>query len=188
MHTELGLADASLRPSEDDATLLSLIHSGDEQALAALYDRYARTVYSVALRVLRDAGSAEELLEELFLDLWRMPGRAIAVRGSLCGWLTLIARNRSIDVLHLQKPLETIDDLSLSSPYDLSAEAIRATLSEKSRAAVQQLPVDQRKALETAFFDGLTPSEIAELNGEPAGASKTRITAALASLRKALLA
>jgi len=168
--------------------LLSLVRRGDEHAMASLYDRYGKIVYSVALRVLRDPASAEDVLQEIFMQVWRNPEQFVAVRGSFGAWLTVVTRNRSIDALRRKKPGETIDDIQLASPYDLASEAERNTMAEQARIVIQRLPADQRKTLEMAFFDGLTHSEIAEITGDPLGTVKTRIRSALLTLRKAFLA
>ena len=182
------MAYTSSPSAEDDATLLSLVRRGDEHAMASLYDRYGKIVYSVALRVLRDPASAEDVLQEIFMQVWRNPEQFVAVRGSFGAWLTVVTRNRSIDTLRRKKPSETIDDIYLASPYDLASEAVRNTMAEQARTVIQRLPVDQRKTLEMAFFDGLTHSEIAEITGDPLGTVKTRIRSALLTLRKAFLA
>jgi len=156
--------------------------------MASLYDRYGKIVYSVALRVLRDPASAEDVLQEIFMQVWRNPEQFVAVRGSFGAWLTVVTRNRSIDALRRKKPGETIDDIQLASPYDLASEAERNTMAEQARIVIQRLPADQRKTLEMAFFDGLTHSEIAEITGDPLGTVKTRIRSALLTLRKAFLA
>ncbi len=171
--------------SSDDATLLSLVQRGDEQAMASLFDRYSKVVYSVALRVLRDPTSAEDVLQEIFMQIWRNPDGFIATRGSLGGWLAVVSRNRSIDALRRKRPMESVDEIALASPYNLSDEAERNVMIEKARGVIQTLPTDQRKTLEMAFFDGLTHSEIAEMTGDPLGTVKTRIRSALLSLRKA---
>ena len=173
-------------PSEkDDASLLALVQRGDEQAMASLFDRYSKVVYSVALRVLRDPASAEDVLQEIFMQIWRSPGGFIATRGSLGGWLAVVSRNRSIDSLRRKRPTESVDEIPLASPFNLSDEAERSLMMEKTRAAITLLPAEQRKTLEMAFFDGLTHSEIAEMTGDPLGTVKTRIRSALLSLRKA---
>ncbi|MBB5339221.1 RNA polymerase sigma-70 factor (ECF subfamily) [Edaphobacter lichenicola] len=153
--------------------------------MAALFDRYSKVVYSVALRVLRDPASAEDVLQEIFMQIWRNPDGFVATRGSLGGWLAVVSRNRSIDALRRKRPMESVDDMSLASNYNLANEAERNSLMEKARAVINLLPVEQRKTLEMAFFDGLTHSEIAEMTGDPLGTVKTRIRSALTSLRKA---
>lgn len=156
--------------------------------MASLYDRYSKVVYSVALRVLRDPASAEDVLQEIFLQIWRSPDGFIATRGTLGGWLAVVSRNRSIDTLRRRRPSEPVDEMVLPSAYDLGAEAIRNGMMDKARGLIHTLPVEQRKTLEMAFFDGLTHSEIAELTGDPLGTVKTRIRSALLTLRKGLQA
>ena len=170
----------------DDADLLSRMRRGDQTAMASLYDRYVRIVYSVALRVLRDPASAEDVSQEIFMQIWRNPDSFIASRGSIGGWLAVVARNRSIDLLRRRKPTDSVDDVVLASNCDLAKEAERNSLIEKARGAMAGLSAEQRKSVEMAFFDGLTHSEIAEMTGDPLGTVKTRIRAALIVLRKAM--
>jgi RNA polymerase sigma-70 factor (ECF subfamily) len=156
--------------------------------MASLFDRYSKVVYSVALRVLRDPASAEDVLQEVFMQIWRNPDGFVATRGSLGGWLAVVARNRSIDALRRKRPTEQVDDMALASNYNLADEAERNSLMVKARSVIQLLPIEQRKTLEMAFFDGLTHTEIAEMTGDPLGTVKTRIRSALTSLRKAFTA
>lgn len=172
----------------DDAALLSSVASGDERAMASLYDRYSRLVYSVALRVLRDPAAAEDVLQEVFMQIWRNPDGFTAARGSLGGWLAIVARNRSIDALRRKRPTVDVDDVPLASPFNLADEAERTALMAQARGVMEKLPREQRKMLEMAFFDGLTHSEIAEMTGDPLGTVKTRIRSALLTLRKAFQA
>jgi RNA polymerase sigma-70 factor (ECF subfamily) len=171
--------------TEDDSTLLGLVQSGDERAMASLYDRYSKLVYSVALRVLRDPSSSEDVLQEVFMQIWRNPDSFTAARGSLGGWLAIVSRNRSIDSLRRKRPTADVDDIALASPYNLADEAERNSLMELARSVIHKLPMEQRKTLEMAFFDGLTHSEISEMTGDPLGTVKTRIRSALLTLRKA---
>ncbi len=188
MYRETGAINAPPLSSQDDAALLLLVQKGDEYAMASLFDRYSKVVYSVALRVLRDPASAEDVLQEIFMQVWRNPDSFIATRGTLGGWLAVVARNRSIDALRRKRPSEQVDDMALASPYNLANEAERNSLMEKARTVIHLLPTEQRKTLEMAFFDGLTHSEIAEMTGDPLGTVKTRIRSALTSLRKAFKA
>ena len=119
------------------------------------------------------------------MQIWRNPDGFVATRGSLGGWLAVVSRNRSIDSLRRKRPTESVDDVALASNYNLADEAERNNLMEKAREVIHLLPVEQRKTLEMAFFDGLTHSEIAEMTGDPLGTVKTRIRSALSSLRKA---
>jgi RNA polymerase sigma-70 factor (ECF subfamily) len=173
---------------QDDAALLAMVQKGNESAMASLFDRYSKVVYSVALRVLRDPASAEDVLQEIFMQIWRNPDSFIATRGSLGGWLAVVSRNRSIDALRRKRPTEQVDDMALASPYNLADEAERNSMMDKARTVIHLLPTEQRKTLEMAFFDGLTHSEIAEMTGDPLGTVKTRIRSALLTLRKAFQA
>ena len=175
-------------PPEEDAILLGRVTRGDEAAMAALYDRYSRVVYSVALRVLRDASAAEDILQEIFMQIWRQPESFVSARGSLAGWLAVVARNRSIDVLRRKKPTEQVEDVALATPGNLAEEGERNIMMQRAKIVIAQLPPEQRKTLEMAFFDGLTHSEIAEMTGDPLGTVKTRIRSALLVLRKAFQA
>jgi RNA polymerase sigma-70 factor, ECF subfamily len=185
MYRETGTLNMPKPSTEDDASLLALVQSGDEHAMASLFDRYSKVVYSVALRVLRDPAAAEDVLQEIFMQIWRNPDSFTAARGSLGGWLAVVSRNRSIDALRRKRPTDSVDDIVLASPYNLAEEAERNSLMERARGVIVQLPVEQRKTLEMAFFDGLTHSEIAEMTGDPLGTVKTRIRSALLTLRKA---
>jgi RNA polymerase sigma-70 factor (ECF subfamily) len=184
MYRETGTQGMPAATTKDDASLLALVQRGDEQAMASLFDRYSKVVYSVALRVLRDPASAEDILQEIFMQVWRNPDSFVATRGSLGGWLAVVARNRSIDQLRRKKPTDSVEDVQLASPYNLADEAERNSLMEKARSAIGLLPKEQRKTLEMAFFDGLTHSEIAEMTGDPLGTVKTRIRSALTTLRR----
>jgi RNA polymerase sigma-70 factor, ECF subfamily len=185
MYRETGVLNMPQPSTEDDASLLALVRSGDEHAMASLFDRYSKVVYSVALRVLRDPAAAEDVLQEIFMQIWRNPDSFTAARGSLGGWLAVVSRNRSIDTLRRRRPTDSVDEIALASPYNLADEAERNSLMERARGVIVQLPSEQRKTLEMAFFDGLTHSEIAEMTGDPLGTVKTRIRSALLTLRKA---
>src|SRR5271170_5752161 len=158
MYREMGLVNSPPPSGQDDAALLVLVQKGDEYAMASLFDRYSKVVYSVALRVLRDPASAEDVLQEVFMQIWRNPDGFVATRGSLGGWLAVVARNRSIDTLRRKRPSEQVDDMALASNYNLADEAERNSLMEKARGVIRLLPMEQRKTLEVAFFDGLTNS------------------------------
>ncbi len=153
--------------------------------MAFLFDRYSKVVYSVALRVLRDTASAEDVLQEIFMQVWRSPGSFLETKGSLGGWLAVVARNRSIDTLRRRRPTDPVEEISLASSFNLAEEAERNNMMERARSVIVQLPVEQRKTLEMAFFDGLTHTEIAAMTGDPLGTVKTRIRSALLTLRKA---
>jgi RNA polymerase sigma-70 factor (ECF subfamily) len=179
------LAAAEFKGGTTDVELVSAIRSGNESAMAALYDKYSSIVYSVALRVLADTGAAEDVLQEVFMQLWRNPGAFDASRGNLAPWLAVIARNRAIDSLRRRQPETDIEDVIVSVEPDMAGDAERSRAMEKVRSALGSMPAPQRSALEMAYFEGLTHSEIAKKTGEPLGTVKTRIRAGLMALRKA---
>jgi RNA polymerase sigma-70 factor (ECF subfamily) len=168
-----------------DLVIVTGLKSGDQGAMAQLYDRYSSVVYAVALRVLGDTGAAEDVLQEVFLQLWRNPGAFDAARGSLASWLAVITRNRAIDVLRKRRPETDIEDVVLSVAPDLAGEAERARAAAKIRGVLGTMAATQRQALEMAYWEGMSHSEIADKTGEPLGTIKTRIRTGLMVLRKA---
>jgi len=176
------------QPQVTDSMLISRIRAGDEDALAALHDRYSQVVYSVALRVLGETTQAEDILQEIFVQLWRNPQTFDSNRGSLGAWLAVITRHRAIDQLRRRRPESDIEDVIVAVDTRLEQTTDRNMAIAKIRAVVERLPAEQRKPLEMAFFEGLTHSEIASKTGEPLGTIKTRIRSALLTLRKALAA
>jgi RNA polymerase sigma-70 factor (ECF subfamily) len=171
-----------------DLKLIAAVRSGDEDGMAQLYDRYSGIVYSVALRVLGDTGAAEDVLQEVFMQLWRTPAAFDSARGSLGAWLVVIARNRAIDALRKRRPESDVEEVVISLPCHLDDETARKQLIERVRAAMSGMPQEQSAALDMAFFQGLTHTEIARSTGEPLGTIKTRIRSALMTLRKAVAA
>lgn len=170
---------------ETDSDLLTRLGRGDETAMTQLFARYSRLVYSVALRVLHEPSGAEDVMQEIFMQVWRNPGSFSAARGSLGGWLSVVARNRAIDVVRKRRPTDSVDDLALAAPGDLLATAEHNLMLERVRLAMAELPEAQRLSLDLAFFEGCTHSEIAERTGDPLGTVKTRIRSALMVLGKA---
>ena len=172
--------------SVDDLGLLSDIRSGSQDAMASFFDRYSKIVYSVALRVLKDTGEAEDVMQEIFVQVWQNPGAFVSGRGSLGGWLVVVARNRAIDKLRRRKPSDPVELFVLPSSTNLALESERNLLVERIRAAMGKLPEEQRASVELAFFEGLSHAEIAEKTGDPLGTVKTRIRLALIAIRKGL--
>jgi RNA polymerase sigma-70 factor, ECF subfamily len=171
--------------SGDDTALLTRMGQGDENAMEDIFRRYSGAVYSVALRVLHDTGQAEDVMQEIFLQLWRKPAAFVQGRGTLGAWLVVVARNRAIDLLRRRKPSDSVDDVVLASPINVADEAERNTMMEKVRRVIADLPAEQRKSLELAYFEGLSHTEIASRTGDPLGTVKTRVRQALITLRKA---
>lgn len=179
------MAGAEPNQARSDAAVVSAIRDGDESGMAELYDRYSGIVYSVALRVLADTGAAEDILQEVFMQLWRNPGLFDSSRGNLGPWLAVIARNRAIDGLRKRRNETDIEDVVISVEPDLASEAARSAAMSKVRTVLGGMAAGQRKALEMAYFEGLSHSEIATKTGEPLGTIKTRIRNGLLMLRKA---
>jgi RNA polymerase sigma-70 factor (ECF subfamily) len=175
-----------------DHTTLERMARGDHEALAELYDRHSRLVYSLALRIIRDQGEAEDIVQEVFSQAWRQAGRYEARRGNVIAWLLNLTRSRAIDRLRgrQSRPEAASDSLlaieipDLTMPVDeqLSLEG-RAS---RVRAAMKELSVLQRVAIELAFYEGLTHVEIAERLELPLGTVKTRIRQGLLKLKDRL--
>ena len=156
--------------------------------MAELFDRYSGMAYSVALRVVKDAAQAEDVMQDVFFNLWENPRTFAAGRGSLGAWLLVVARNRAIDALRRRKPSDPVDEVVLPAKTNLASEAERNTIMEKVRGIMNRLPSDQQRSLQLAFFEGLSHSEIAAQTGDALGTVKTRIRSALISVRKAIQA
>ena len=170
-----------------DWSLLARIGQKDEEALSALYDRYSGLVFSEAKRILRDTGAAEEILQDLFYQVWRTAERFDPARGSLAGWLVVAARNRAISKLRRKSgKTEELDEKGVSLKIDVESQAAQSLLLEKVRTVMGNLPQNQREALECAYFEGMSHTEIAEKTGQPLGTVKTRIRSAMEALKKVL--
>lgn len=183
---EPAVTPSSRTRSDDAEALLARVRAGDQNAVADLYDNYSAIVYSAALRVLADPAAAEDVLQEVFLQLWCRPEIFDARRGSLAAWLAVIARNRAIDQVRRQRPESDVDEVVFVSDAHLDDDVARAQAIERVREVLRELPAEQREALEMAFFDGLTHAEIAAQTGQPLGTVKTRIRSALIAVRRAV--
>lgn len=170
----------------EDAQLLEAVARQDQAAMATLFERYSRLVYSISLRVLREPDLAEDVMQEVLLQVWRQPGGFVSQRGSLGAWLAVVARNRSIDVIRRRAHLSPLDDLILPEPRNLQRAVEDNRLMDQVRVAVNTLPSEQQAPLHMAYFEGLTHTEISERTGTPLGTVKTRIRTALMAVRKAL--
>jgi RNA polymerase sigma-70 factor, ECF subfamily len=165
--------------------------AGDEGALAALYDRYSGMLFAMLVRTLRDPQAAEEILQDLFLQLWRGAARFDATRGSLPAWLMVIGRNRALSRLRTREHREIPEDIeafpanAVPSSVNLEDDAERSLLMEKLRTAMATLPAEQREAVELAYFEGMTQTEIAARTGSPLGTVKSRVRSAMQSLKQA---
>lgn len=169
-----------------DELLMTRVRDKEQSAMGEIFDRYGSLVYSVALRILKDPGQAEDVMQEIFFQVWKGPHALVQVRGSLGAWLAVVTRNRAIDSLRRLRPTESVEDVVLCSATNLAAEIERNAMMEKVRGVLGKLPEEQRKSVDLAFFEGLTHAEIAARTGDPLGTVKTRIRSALTSLRKGM--
>lgn len=171
-----------------DAALIERLVRRDEAALAALYDRYAGMLLSVLIRILRDTQAAEEILQDIFFQLWRTASQFDASRGSLPGWLAVIARNRAISRLRRHNPAagEELAERAVTSPLNFESAMAQQQLLGRVKGALENLPKEQRAAIELAYFEGLTHSEIARRTGDPLGTVKTRLRTAVETLKRTL--
>ena len=182
----------------EDVSLVQRVASGDSSALEKLYDRYGQAVYSLALRIVRDPGTAEELTQEVFVRLWRYAGTYDPSRGRFSGWLLGITHNLALNEVRRwqsrppKADLVTDDDERAYELVDEGADSAEAAwLNIRREAIVQamrQLPAPQRRAIELAFFGGLTHLEIANVLGDPLGTIKSRIRIGMQRLKQLLLA
>src|SRR5579871_5792804 len=127
---------SSAHANQSDTALIAGIRSGDEAAMAELYDRYSAVIYSVALRVLGDTGAAEDVLQEIFMQLWRKPELFDSSRGSLGPWLAVIARHRAIDALRKRRPETDIEDVVMSVDPEMEDELGRKRALETVRGVM----------------------------------------------------
>jgi RNA polymerase sigma-70 factor (ECF subfamily) len=188
-------SDVSTRETDSpgvDRTLIARMAQGDGDALAELYDRHARPVYSLAVRILRDARDAEDVVQEVFAQAWRQASRYTASRGAVIAWLLTLARSRAIDRLRARRarPEGASDDAAGIALVDASPpiehQLVSAEQVARVRAAVDDLPLLQRIAIELAYFEGLSHVEIADRLEQPLGTVKTRIRLAMGKLREML--
>jgi RNA polymerase sigma-70 factor (ECF subfamily) len=177
-----------------DEELAALIAARNEIAFRILYDRYADLVYGVAMRVLADPAAAQDVVQDVFLRYWRFPASFDAGRGRFMSWMLSVARNRAVDEvrsrgrrrLHETPPAEGADDPVDESAIDPARLAVLSAERQEIRAALSQLPNEQREAIELAYFGGLTQQEIAEQLSTPLGTIKTRVRLGMRKLRFAL--
>lgn len=192
-------APAHVPPPEDrelvDARLLQAIGQGDRDAFAKLYDRFSGPLYGTALRILRDTAEAQDVVHDTFLTLWEKAGAFDAARGSAFSWAVTLVRNRAIDRLRTRRRRAELladsapGDLAFGGDPALPSASEAATSGEDARAvraAVAALPPEQQRALELAFFGGLTQEQIAEKLHQPLGTVKARIRRGLLKLRDSL--
>ncbi len=182
-------------PSEEqsEAELMRQVAAGEIGGLETLYDRYHAVAYALALRITTETGLAEDVVQDLFLGLWRNAGRYAEDKGSVKGWLLAIVRHRAIDSMRRRRNGVAIGDeteellpAALTLP-DIWPEVAGRLDAQKIRLALAKLPEAQRDAIELAYYDGLTQREIATRTGAPLGTVKSRMRLGLVSLRRELM-
>jgi len=188
---------ASAPTPAGDPELVSRAASGDERAIATLYDRYGGVLYAVAYRIVGQRADAEEVVIEAFAQAWRDAPRFETARGSVAAWLTMIARSRALDLVRARGRRERITASAAAERPDASPAmgdwrsdpAGSVDLAERRvrvREALDALSPPQRQAIELAYFEGLSQSEIAERLQEPLGTIKTRVRLGMQKLRDSL--
>jgi RNA polymerase sigma-70 factor, ECF subfamily len=176
-----------------DQAALARMARGDHSALAELYDRNARLVFSLALRILQNRADAEDVVQEVFTQVWAQAARYDTTRGAVAAWMLTMARTRAIDRLRSRssrpetaseaRAVEDVPDATARQDLQLlSAEQVQSL-----QGALNELPAAQRVALELAYYEGLTHAEIADRLSEPLGTVKTRIRQAVIKLRESLV-
>ena len=188
----LGPSPASHDDRMSDERALARMARGDRDALAELYDRHARAIFSLALRILQDRAEAEDIVQDVFTQAWSQAARYDIGRGAVAAWMLMLTRSRAIDRLRSKRArpenaadLHDADNIADTAvPQDL--QLLSAEQVTRLQKALAELPVLQRTALELAYYEGLTHAEISERLGEPLGTVKTRIRQAVIKLREAL--
>ena len=176
----------------DDLALMQAVAARDPNALRALYDRYAGLVFSLALRILRDRAEAEELLTDVFWELWSKAQRFDASRGTAITYLTTLTRSRAIDRVRSRAtklklaPIESEDAPAAATRSTPAGDSLLAERRALIKRAIDQLDPSQRQAIECAYYDGLSHSEIADKLNKPLGTVKTYIRQGLIRLRESL--
>lgn len=173
-----------------DDEIIARLRAGESQAMSVLYDRYARIVFSLSLKILNDRGAAEETVQEVFVKVWKRCREYDARRGKFSSWLTGIAHNHAIDELRRRRVRPSASDGEDDAidavlddgpaPLDLAMQSL-----ERRRIvqALKAIPDEQRQAIELAYFEGLTQQEISERLGDPLGTVKTRMRLGMQKLK-----
>ena len=178
--------------ARQESELAERLKRRDPNAMADLYDRYGRVAFSLIYRIVRDAGAAEDLVQETFLRVWNRVQAFDTERGSLGPWLLTVARNRAIDYLRsvdgrMQHSAIEIDAREHPSLFaNLENEVLEGDRARHLRAAFAKLNENQRMVIELAYFEGLSQTEMADRLKQPLGTVKTWVRAALKSLRSEL--
>jgi RNA polymerase sigma factor (sigma-70 family) len=193
----MGVVSPPARRPEDpaaDADLLRRIRAGDRTAVDDLYERFRRPAFALARRILADDSLAEDVLQEVFLSVWREPGAYDRARGSFSSWLLAVVHHKAVDSVRReesQRRRQTLaeEDSALAAPgaaRDVEEEAWTRVVAEQVRSALALLSQPQREALTLAYYGGYTQREVAALTGTPLGTVKTRMLAGMRRLKAEL--
>jgi len=193
----MGLVSRPTRSPEDGAADLELVRrvaAGDRGAVDDLYERFRRPAFALARRVLGDEVLAEDVLQDVFLGIWRDPGAFDGSRGSVASWLLTMVHHKAVDAVrreesHRRRRARAEDDLVLSAPTqttDVEDTAWQNLVAERVRSALHSLPAPQREALTLAYYGGYTQREVAALTDTPLGTVKTRMLAGMRRLKENL--
>lgn len=174
-----------------DALLAARLAAGDDHALAEVFDRFGAAVYSAAAYVVGTDGAAQDVVQDVFVELWCHPDRYDPDSGSLRGYLMLLARHRAVDAMRseLRRIARQERHYRLSTgegPPSPGEQVLSAHLASEVRAAIQRLPAAQRRVIELAYFEGMTCREVASAAGIPEGTVKSRLRLAHAKLEAVL--
>ncbi len=189
------VADGADERQELDARLMKQVAMGDRTAFATLYDRFSGPLHGAALRIVRDAAEAQDIVHDAFVAIWEKAGSFETTRGSAFAWAITLVRNRAIDRVRMRRRRAELLAESTASDFGYNEDAASLASTEVGaqgddaravRAAVATLPEDQKRALELAFFSGLTQEEISRKLSEPLGTIKARIRRGLIKLRDSL--
>ncbi|WP_246080578.1 sigma-70 family RNA polymerase sigma factor [Modestobacter altitudinis] len=193
----MGLVSRPPRSQEDSAADLELVRrvaAGDRGAVDDLYERFRQPAFALARRVLGDDVLAEDVLQDVFLGIWRDPGAFDGNRGSVASWLLAMVHHKAVDTVrreesHRRRRSRAEDDLVLSAPTqttDVEDAAWRRIVADRVRTALHELPAPQREALTLAYYGGYTQREVAALTNTPLGTVKTRMLAGMRRLKDTL--
>ncbi len=193
----MGLVSRPARRPEDasaDADLVRRVTSGDRTAIDDLYERFRRPAFALARRILADDTLAEDVLQDVFLSVWKDPGAFDGSRGSFSSWLMAMVHHKAVDAVrreesHRRRQGRAEDDMVLTAPTmqdDVVDEVWTRVVSERVRVALATLPAPQREALTLAYYGGYTQREVAALTNTPLGTVKTRMLAGMRRLKENL--
>jgi len=180
-------SDRELAHLSDEA-LIALLARGDDGALAELYDRFGAVAYGLAIRIVRDAALAEDVVQEAFLTVWRTAARFVAERAKARTWILTLVHRRAVDLVRREqfRRAEPLKDVPETGGRTAEEEAWLRLERARVQDALKHLPDQQREAIELAYYGGFTQSELADRLGEPLGTVKSRMFTGLSRLRELL--